>query len=119
VSKTILIVDDEPLLLEVIQFAIEEEGHMVVTANSVDDAIEKLGKHAIDAILSDVRMPKRSGIELLEHIKNSHPHLPFMFMSGYSELNDEKAKKIGARGLIEKPIDLASVGNLVKRIIEL
>ncbi len=113
-TKTILVVDDEPLLLEVISFAIEDEGYKTMTANSVDEALKVIDENKIDAILSDVRMPKKNGVDFIKAVMARPEKIPFTFMSGFSELDDKSAKALGAISLIAKPIDLAQMPEILK-----
>lgn len=113
-KNVFLLVDDEPMLLEVVSFAIQDEGYNTVEASSVDEAIQILSTQKIDAIISDVRMPKQTGLDLLKFVKEHYKSVPFTFMSGYSELDDATAKKMGAKGLIPKPLDFANLRNTLK-----
>ena len=104
--SAVLIVDDEKDICEFSEFRLTHMGHSSLSAHNGVDALEVLKSHPeIKLVLSDVRMPKMDGIQLLSEIKakNLVPH--FIFMSGFSELNDEKAKKMGAEGLYGKPLD--------------
>ncbi len=114
--KTLLIVDDEELLLEALAFAFEEEGLKTHTAKSVEDALKILNIFEIDAILSDFKMPKRNGIELLKEIQTQRKSIPFTFMSGFAEITDAEAKSLGAKGLIPKPLDLKNISQLITNI---
>lgn len=117
-AEVFLIVDDEPLLIEAITFAVEECGYKALVADSVDTAIQHLSQSKVDAIISDIRMPKKSGKDLLIYVKAHFPTIPFIFMSGYSELDDKAAKDLGALGILSKPLDLKNMNATLQRILK-
>ena len=68
--RTVLVVDDEELLREIWQEQFSSEGFKVLTASSGDEGIEQIKNNKIDIVVTDLKMPKSSGIKLLEYIKN-------------------------------------------------
>jgi len=83
----VLVVDDEPDVLRLIQSILSEEGYEVITAKSADAAIkawEKLDRKP-DLVLTDVVMPGMSGPMMIDHLLQSEPELRVLFMSGYDE----------------------------------
>jgi diguanylate cyclase (GGDEF)-like protein len=84
---SVLLVDDEPYILPILAGLIGRE-FGVVTANSADDAQKVLERQAIDIILTDQRMPKKSGIQLLEWIRQHYPNTVRLLMTGFAELED-------------------------------
>jgi len=87
VPCSLLLVDDEPAILPSLAALLAPEFH-VFTASSADAAQVILEKHRIDLILTDQRMPRRSGIELLEWVKLHSPWTVRLLMTGYGELDD-------------------------------
>ena len=71
-QKKILIADDEPDILEILQFNLQQEGYEVITAPSGDEAIQKARKHQPDLIILDVMMPGKTGIEVCNQLR----HMP-------------------------------------------
>ena len=105
--QTILIVDDEEKLLEVLAAALENMGYAAVTAGSVEEALKALQEHEIHLILSDLRMPGLSGRDLLEKVKDLVPGLPVVIMTAYAALKDAvEIIKEGAFDYIVKPFEL-------------
>ena len=105
--RTILIVDDEAKLLEVLVIALENMGYASITAGSVEEALEALQKHEIHLILSDLRLPGLSGRDLLKKVKELAPELPVVIMTAYAALKDAVAIiREGAFDYIVKPFDL-------------
>ena len=82
---TVLIVDDEPSLLESLKMALEFEGVCVLTAESGEAAWQLIGSESVDAVLSDIRMPVMNGTELYLRARESRPDLArrFVFVTGY------------------------------------
>jgi len=104
--STILIVDDEKNYPTILGEVIKEEGYSPVTASSSLEAIDVLKKAEIDLVLTDVKMPGMDGIELLEHIKGSHPDLPVIVMTAHGSVEKAvEAMHKGAYTFILKPFD--------------
>lgn len=103
---SILVVDDEPVLRELVAFILLDRGFAVSEADSGNVAFEKIQEHAFDVVVSDVRMPNGSGIDLLRRIRELKGRKPIVFLvSGYSEVSAEEAKRLGAEDLLNKPVD--------------
>lgn len=111
----ILIVDDEVQLLELLKMEFEDYGFEVFLAENVDDAIKILDEETLHLILSDLKMPARSGKELLTYTKENHPQVRFLFMSGFTEAGDEDIAK--AEHFFQKPFSLQTVVNQVKSML--
>lgn len=114
-NHRILIVDDEIQLLELLQMEFEEGDFEVQIASTVDEAILKLESWTPDVILSDLKMPHRNGVELLDFIKNQYPKIPFIFMSGHAEEDDEGV--VDAQFFFQKPFSLATVVDQVRSLV--
>lgn len=111
----ILIVDDEVQLLELLKMEFEDIGFEVFVAENVDQAIDSLTENEPNLVLSDLKMPARSGKELLEYIKENHPKIRFLFMSGYAEKGDEEVQK--AEHFFQKPFSLQTVTDQVSAML--
>jgi CheY-like chemotaxis protein len=85
-GETILIVEDEPLILEVGKTMLESLGYVVLTASTPDEAMSLVGKRhgQLDLVITDVIMPKMNGRVLAERIRVEQPELRCLFMSGYT-----------------------------------
>jgi len=121
-KQTILFVDDEESLLDIVGSVLEAEGFKVVTATSVEKGIEHLSSVNPDIIISDITMPGKNGFDFFEHIR-SLPHLqhvPFLFLSAHSDSESVVAgKEIGSDDYLTKPVDfhllLSSIRGKLKR----
>jgi len=104
-NKTILVVDDEPALREILRDQFEAEGFRVLTAESGRRAYEINRVEKVDLVVSDIQMPDGDGVELLKKIRAEDRPTPFLFISGFSNLTLEQAFDYGAEGIFPKPFD--------------
>jgi two-component system nitrogen regulation response regulator NtrX len=109
-ARTILIVDDEESIIQSLQGILSDEGFDVISATSGSSAVEKIDETMPDLVLLDIWMPGIDGIEALIKIKEAHPQLPVVMMSGHGTIETAvKATKLGAYDFIEKPLSLEKV----------
>lgn len=100
----LLVVDDDPFSLDSADSILRGFGYSVRACRSADEALSILARSPIDVVLTDVRMPGLSGIELLEEIRRRSPDLPVILMTAYAELDTAvEAIEKGAFDLIIKP----------------
>jgi CheY-like chemotaxis protein len=106
--KTILVVEDDHVLRETIADALEWEQYSVIQVGNAMDAMHAVRAEQPDMILLDLGLPGRSGIEVLEAIKQSAPtrEIPVLIMSGYAMLLTRDAVVRQADGTLAKPFDL-------------
>ncbi len=116
-QEKILVVDDEPLQLEVARQILEELNYQVETVSSGEEAIEWLQTQAADLIILDMIMdPGINGRETFAQIKNLRPRQKAIIASGFSENEEIKeAQKIGAGTFIKKPYSIEELGLAVKQ----
>ena len=107
----ILLVDDEPELLNILTEEFIYWGHTVYSASSVEQALQLLDEKDVSLVLSDVRMPNGSGLELL-----SKTEVPVVLTSGYSDVSRSAALQKGAVDLIAKPFEL---NDLVQEMVDI
>lgn len=114
-EKTILVVDDEPIVRESIRDWLKEAGYNVMTAETGEEAIKLLEKHNISILVIDVRLPGRTGISVLKDVKASKPQIKSIVITAYpSEELSEEAKKQGAVDYLVKPINPDDLEVLIK-----
>jgi signal transduction histidine kinase len=100
----ILLVDDDPYVLESTSLLLESYGYSVIPCGSAEDAIAKMKEKTVDAVLSDIKMPGVSGIELLEMIHETESEMPVILMTAYADMETAiDAIKKGAFDFIIKP----------------
>jgi len=122
-GKKILIADDEPDILEVIQYNLVKEGYEVVTAKDGDDALTKAKSAHPDLIILDIMMPKKTGVEVCE-ILRSQPSFKDTLILFLTALNDEsfhiKGLETGADDYVNKPVSpkvlISRVNALFRRV---
>jgi DNA-binding response OmpR family regulator len=104
---TILVVDDEELIRRLIVTFLSQLGHLCLTAGDGVDALEKMDGNKIDAVITDIKMPKKDGIILTREISTKYPGLPVMVMTAFDEeYSAGMAISVGAREFIKKPFSL-------------
>ena len=104
--ETILIVDDEKNYLTILSALLEDEGFEVLTAPGGSEALEVHKSSDLDLILTDMKMPKMDGIELLENIKENDPDLPVIMMTAHGTVDKAvEAIQKGAFTYVLKPFD--------------
>lgn len=100
----ILIVDDEPDIIDILTFLLKREGFDVITALSGKEGLQKILSESINAVVSDLSMPEMDGLTFLRHVRARKDHTPFIFLSGYAKSWDEHEMiNLGAYELIVKP----------------
>jgi DNA-binding NtrC family response regulator len=117
-TKSVLVVDDEELLREIIGEAFDYAGYRVSLAKCGDEAWEKLEVAPVDVVVSDVRMPNGDGVQLLHRIKQLSYRPIVIMMSGYSDLTETKAHELGAKRLFHKPFNPDDLINEIESIIQ-
>lgn len=115
----VLVVDDEKNYLIVLEDLLAEEGHSVRTALSGVEALDIIRTTPVDTVLTDIRMPGMSGVELLEQILTVDPDIPVILMTAYAEVDQAvDAMKKGALDHIQKPFDNREIKKAVARGVE-
>ena len=116
---TILIVDDEPYVLESAALLLERFGCNVVTSGHPGEALRKVQSNRFDAVLTDINMPGMSGIELLEQIRTFDQETPVILMTAYAALDTAiDAIKKGAFDFIIKPFKSQYLVQCMERAVE-
>lgn len=103
---SILIVDDEELLLETIVFDFIRKGFTVFSANNAESAFELVKKNKIHLVISDIRMPGKDGLSLLDSIREYDPRMPVVILiTGFADVTTEECINRGAFDVIAKPFN--------------
>lgn len=119
-QPTILIVDDEEDLLEICRLFFEETyEYRVLTSNVSTNVEEIIQANPVETVILDINLPERSGIEVLEGIREIEEKLPVIFISAYTSLETAvSALRYGAYDYLKKPFKLRRLGKLVERALE-
>lgn len=114
--ETVWIVDDDRSIRWVLEKALQQEGLETVCFDNADSVISRLARQSPDVIISDIRMPGTSGLDLLKVIREQQPRLPVIVMTAHSDLESAVASyQGGAFEYLPKPFDVDEAVSLVKR----
>ena len=104
VKKTVLVVDDEPAVLDIVCKMLELEGYDVSSATDGATALQIAADIPLDAAVVDIRMPGMSGLDTIRKLKEIRPRLYVLVLTGRADLAEvEEALKLGAAGVVRKP----------------
>lgn len=98
----ILLVDDNLNGLAARKAVLEELGHRVVTASSAAEALEQFARHNFDLVVTDYRMPRMDGLELIARLRQHRPDLPIVLISGVADALGLSEATTGADAVIQK-----------------
>lgn len=119
---TVLVIDDDRFVLDVLSRTLTRSGFTVVTADNGEAGLEAIGAQAIDCVLTDVFMPFIEGIGMLAEIRKRAPGLPVIVMSGGGRIGGpdylSMAARLGAAATLTKPIDRDRLVETVTQVIE-
>ena len=111
----ILVVDDDPDLRGILQDRLTSRGYRVETAENGHDALTKLDQTDFDGVLLDYSMPGITGLTVLQHIRQHHPLLPVVMMTGQTSSQvPAQARAAGARACLLKPFDQGTLEQVVQ-----
>ena len=120
-AKTVMIVDDHPVVREGIRFLLERDGEFVVIAEASDrtDALAATGTAVPDVVLVDVALRGADGLDLTRALRSRHPRLPILVVSMHDEaLYAERALNAGANGYLMKDAMADTVVDAVRRVLQ-
>ncbi len=119
--ETLLVVEDEPQVQEMIRQVLLNQGYRVLTARDGVEALEVASEHKgpIDLLLTDVVMPRMSGWALAEQLRSTRPEMRVLYMSGYTEhaLVDRRVSSEGLH-FLSKPFDMETLTSKVREILD-
>lgn len=117
-SKRILIVDDDLSLLEVLDARLTSAGFTVHKASNGKTALTIIEKNTIDLLISDIKMPEMSGMELLDKVRAKYPYLPVIFLTAHGTISGAvDAVKAGALDYLTKPFDGRDLLTMIHNIL--
>ena len=116
----ILVVEDDPIVADVLGMTLEEAGYFKTTADSIESALFELKHNQIDAVLLDLNLPDGDGTRLARLIRKNHMPVPILVVSGNSGIDDKiTALGAGADGYLTKPFDryelVANLDAIIRR----
>lgn len=106
--KTVLVIEDEPAILELLRVNFELEGFIVITAVDGEEGLSRARAERPDVVIADVRMPRRDGLGVLTALKTdpATQHLPVILLSANAQRSDiQQGLDLGADDYVTKPFD--------------
>jgi diguanylate cyclase (GGDEF)-like protein len=118
-NTKIIVVDDEVETLNLISDYLSEKGMNVTVADTGEKAVELLREHAFDIAILDLYLPDTTGLELLREIKEFHPKMQAIMVTGYGTIHDAvECMKMGAADFITKPLLLDHIHLTINKLLE-
>ncbi|MCP4678338.1 MAG: response regulator [Deltaproteobacteria bacterium] len=119
---TILIVDDDDMMRDMLLQMMETDGHSAMGAADGKKAIGLLENNVFELVVTDLIMPEKEGLETIRYLKKNHPHIPIIAISGGTKMDPESylgiAKMLGAKYTFTKPIDRAAFLAAIKECVK-
>jgi YesN/AraC family two-component response regulator len=113
----VLLVDDEEVILKSLEGFLTKCGHQVQKAENGREALSRLDREVVDVVVSDIRMPQMTGLELLGVVRVRHPGVPVVLMTGHGDVDSAvDAFKQGAADYLRKPVRLDDVVAVLDRL---
>ena|SRR3989338_2048525 len=114
----LLIADDEPKIRAMLTGCLEQDGLTIVAAASGDEAVKLVAQDPPQLMIVDMKMPGLNGLEVLQQVRATNPQIGVFLLTGYDDdVIEQKARELGALGIIHKPPIFAEVRQLVKDTI--
>jgi DNA-binding NtrC family response regulator len=118
-KHSILVVDDDRAMREMVVALLEDEGHDAIGAEGADAAVECLRERDFDVVISDIRMPGRSGIEMLGELREIRPDTPVILMTAFGSIDSAvEAMQAGAFDYVTKPFKRDAILVRLERALE-
>jgi CheY-like chemotaxis protein len=118
--RRILVVDDEEMVRDLLTRFLNDRGYQAAEAADGAQALELFRSQPFDLVLSDVRMPGLSGLQLLQAVKEVNPRIPVILISGFGEVETVvEALKAGAENFLAKPLKLEMLERVVQHSLSL
>ncbi len=118
-KHNILIVDDEKNILKLVSTTLRKENYSVETAASSEEAIEKFNRDGHDLVITDLKLPGKSGIEMLEYIESRTPDVPVIMITAFGTIESAvEAMKKGAFSYLTKPVNPDELLTVVREALE-
>ena len=118
-QTTVLVVDDEISVTDILYEDLTQEGYDCITAGTGGDALQQISAHKADVVLLDLKLPDFYGIEVLREMKSAHPEMAVIVITSYGDIETAvEAMKIGATDFIIKPFELDRINRSVAAALQ-
>ena len=116
-GKKIVILDDEPIVCERLKPALEKSGFSVETYTSSQDLIDRLSQEHFDVLVTDLKMRKPDGLDVMRFVQQNHPSTKVIIITGFATVETAtEALKGGAVDFIAKPFKISQLKELIIRL---
>ena len=119
--KKILIIDDESQIRTMLKMMLEKEGFDTIVASNGKEGMQLFREEAVDLVITDIIMPEKEGVELIQELKKNDSNLPIIAISGGGKNSPDTylniAKLLGAYAVFEKPVAKEKLINAVKEAL--
>jgi CheY-like chemotaxis protein len=125
-QRLVMLVEDDEEMRRFLATALRKDGYRVVEAANGDDALDRLGPWAVegrlefapDVIVSDIRLPYYSGLEILEAVETAADVVPVILMTAFPDDDTlARARALGAECVLSKPFDLSQLRSALRRVL--
>ncbi len=117
-KKSILIIDDDHFIINLLENYLKREGYKIFTLGKGKPALQLMREETIDLVLCDIRLPDINGAELLTQIKHASPNIPVIMMTAYAEIRTAvETIKSGAYDYVTKPIYPEEISTIIKKAL--
>ncbi len=114
-KETVLVIDDEPSVADALKVILSDSGYQVAVAMSGREALENLGKRRFDLVITDVRLPDISGLDVLRHLRRSHPNVTVIIITAhYTPELAAESLSLGAAGVLAKPFSPSDLLRIIE-----
>ncbi len=118
-QERILVVDDAPDTIEVVERHLKTAGYQVMTAPGATEAVRALETAHVDVVITDLRMPRISGMDLIRHVRENYPDTEVVMLTGYASIpNAVEAMRTGAQEYLAKPFTEEELLSAVRRVLD-
>jgi len=114
-KANVLVVEDEPINAEMVEYMLQCMGHEVTVSYTGDDAISRVNENTFDCVLLDINLPDINGLEVAKIMKEGHPDLPIIALTANAHRNDKEASlRAGVRYHLVKPVTFQELKNTLR-----
>ena len=121
--KQILIIDDEPQIRSMLKMMLERAGFNVIVASDGKEGMKIFEKKSVDLVITDLIMPEKEGIEVIQELRKNNSNLPIIAISGGGKNSPDTylniAKLLGANAIFEKPVAKEKLIDAVNKALDL
>jgi len=116
---TVMVVDDDELIIAAFEDFFRRERYTMVPARSANEALQKVEGIAIDLLITDIRLKEQSGVTLFMRMKENHPSVAVIVITGYPDaISEEELRTLGADAMLLKPLELDGLREAIRSALQ-